>query len=119
MRKELFLLLIFALLLSCNNQEKKTSSKCITNSSGLYWIQSQIVFVEYPNGEEKPYWSGLWVTDGETVEVETDLDYFYVKFLDEEYYYRQTKLIPFIKGKGTVKYDDILEEKVHQSQSNK
>lgn len=117
MRKELLLLMMFALIFSCNDLEKEKASKSITNSTGLNWMQSQIMFVESPNGEEKPHWSGLYLDDGETIKVDTDFDYFYVKFMDEEYYYRQTKLIPFDKGKGVVKLGDILNEKVHQSQS--
>lgn len=116
MKKELLLLMIFAFMLSCSDSDEEKSSKSITNSTGLYWMQTEITFVESPGGEEKLYCSGLWMDYDETVKVETDFDYFYVKFLDEEYYYRKTKLIPFDKGKGVVKPDDVLSEKVHQSQ---
>lgn len=114
MKRLLFALLALVIMSSCEDSEIEKNYKTITNDTGLNWIQADIKFVQSPGGEEKPHWSGLFLDSGKSIEVETDFDYFYVEFLDEEYYCRKTELIPFKKGKGIAKPEDVLEEKVHQ-----
>lgn len=116
MKRLSFALLTLIIMISCNNLETEKNYKSIINETGLTWQQANIKFVQSPGGEEKPYWSGLFLDSGESIEVETDFDYFYVEFLDEEYYYRKTELVPFRKGKGIAKHEDVLEEKVHQTE---
>lgn len=111
----MLILLLITSLYSCSKENEYI--KTIENQSGYNWIQSKIIFVQTTDVEDMSFPGGLWVDKGEIIEVETDADYFYVNFLDEEYLKRKTRLIPFNKGKGVVRFEDVLEEAIPQSQN--